>query len=66
MMTSDLSNQTALLTQSDVETSPRSTEDATITFYVMADAPYTDYEWDEVLPNVMEALSLMQNCCPLG
>jgi hypothetical protein len=36
--------------------SPRPTEDTTITFYVMADAPYSDYERDEVMPDVIETL----------
>lgn len=34
----------------------RPTEDTTVTFYVMADAPYTDYERDEVMPDVIENL----------
>lgn len=36
---------------------PRPTpEDTTIVFYVMADAPYSDYERDEVMPDVIETL----------
>lgn len=37
--------------------SPRPTpEDTTIVFYVMADAPYTDYEREEVMPDVIQTL----------
>lgn len=35
---------------------PNPTEDTTLTFYVMADAPYSDYERDEVMPDVIDTL----------
>lgn len=36
--------------------SPRPSQDTKLIFYVMADAPYTDYERDEVMPNVIDEL----------
>lgn len=35
---------------------PNPTEDTTLTFYVMADAPYSDYEREEVMPDVIGTL----------
>ena len=35
---------------------PPPTQDTTITFYVMADTPYTDYERNTAMPNVLAAL----------
>jgi hypothetical protein len=36
--------------------SPRPSQDTKLIFYVMADAPYTDNERDEVMPNVIDEL----------